>query len=322
MGFDGVIISDALDMGAVADHFEPLTLARMAIEAGVNLILMPVDTSSPEGLAALDQYIADLAALVDDGTIPVELLDASVLHILRLKEQHGLLEAHDGSDLDERIAHALETVGSEEHHAIEASLASRALTLVKNENDLLPLQIGDEKTLILVPLDNEVQSAIYAVETLKREGKLPESAEVSVAAYSTFSKADLEDVKHLIAVSATYKQSEMDPWTKAGAYSLLLDKVIDAVHEAGGDVTLVSAQLPYDAERYHDADAVVIAWYAKGMNEDLLTLEGTPLSYGANLPIALTQILSDGIFPGKLPIKLPNVDADGQFVEEALLPAA
>ena len=84
----------------------------------------------------------------------------------------------------------------------------------------------------------------------------------------------------------------------------------------------MSAQLPYDAERYHDADAVVIAWYAKGMNEDLLTLEGTPLSYGANLPIALTQILSDGIFPGKLPIKLPNVDADGQFVEEALLPAA
>ena len=315
MGFDGVIISDAMNMDAVAKHFEPLTLARMAIEAGVNIILMPVDTSSPEGLAALDQYIAELATMVDEGTIPAELVDDSVLRILKLKEKHGLLDSYDGSDLDGRVAHALETVGSKEHHAVEAELAERALTLVKNENGLLPLQIEEEKTLILVPFDSEVQSAGYAVETLKSEGKLPESADVSAVSYSTFSKADLENVKHLIAVSAIYGAKEMDPWTKDGSYSLLLDKVIDAVHEAGGDVTLVSAQLPYDAERYHSADAVVIAWYAKGMTEDLLTLEGTPLSYGVNLPAALTQILGDGVFPGRLPVKLPNVDADGQLAE-------
>ena len=323
MGFDGVIISDAMNMDAVAEHFEPLTLARMAIEAGVNVILTPVDTAAPEGLAALDQYIADLAAMVDEGTIPAELVDDSVLRVLKLKEKHGLLERYDGSGLDGRIAHALETVGSEEHHALESELAGRALTLAKNENSLLPLHIAEDKTLILVPFDSEVQSAVYAVETLKSTGKLPESADVSAVSYTDFSKADLEDVKHLIAVSAIYGAKEMDPWTKDGAYSLLLDKVIDAVHEAGGDVTLVSAQLPYDAERYHTVDAVVIAWFAKGMTEDLLTLEGTPLSYGANLPAALTQILSaDGVFPGKLPVKLPNVDTDGQLAEETLTPAA
>ena len=323
MGFDGVIISDAMNMDAIAKHFEPLAVAQMAIEAGVNIILMPVDTSTPEGLAALDAYISDLAALVDEGTIPLERVDDSVLRVLRLKEAHGLLTSYDGGDLDGRVARALETVGSEEHHAIEAELAARALTLVKNENQLLPLRIAEEKTLILVPFDSEVQSAEYAVETLKSEEKLPETADIQAVSYSAFSKADLENVKHLVAVSAIYGAREMDPWTKDGAYSLLLDKVIAAVHEAGGDVTIVSAQLPYDAERYRDADAVVIAWYAKGMTEDIRTLEETPLSYGVNLPAALMQILNaEGVFPGKLPVKLPDVDADGQFAEEALTPAA
>ena len=317
MDFDGVIISDAMNMDAIARHFEPLTVAQKAIEAGVNIILMPVDTSAVDGLAALDQYISDLAALVDEGTIPLARVNDSVLRTLRLKEKHGLLEPYDGSDLDGRVAHALETVGSEAHHAIEAGLAARALTLIKNERELLPLQIRDEKTLILVPLDSEVQSAVYAAETLKSEGKLPEAADVRAVSYSAFSKADLENVRHLIAVSAIYGAREMDPWTKDGAYSLLLDKVIDAVHEAGGDVTIVSAQLPYDAERFQDADAVVIAWYAKGMTEDIRALEQTPLSYGPNLPAALMQILNpEGVFPGTLPIKLPDVDADGQFVEQ------
>ena len=68
---------------------------------------------------------------------------------------------------------------------------------------------------------------------------------------------------------------------------------------------------------------MVIAWYAKGMPEDIRALEETPLSYGANLPVALTQILSaDGVFPGRLPIRLPNVDADGQYTEAESLPLA
>ncbi len=316
MGFDGVIISDAMNMGAIVQHFEPLTAAQLAIEAGVDVILMPVSTSSSGGLAALDQYIADIAAMADGGTIPVETVNDSVLRVLKLKEKHGLLEPYDSGNLDERIANASETVGSDEHHAIEAELAARALTLVKNRNNLLPLQIEDEKTLILVPYDSEVESAVYAVEMLQSKEKLSETADIQAVPYSAFSKADLSDVKHLIAVSATYSEREMDPWTKDGAYSLLLDKVIAEVHNAGGDVTLVSAQLPYDAERYQGADAVVIAWFAKGMAEDPRTVEGPPISYGVNLPAALMQILDpNGSFPGKLPVDLPNVDEDGHFTD-------
>ena len=317
MGFDGVITSDSMQMDAIAKHFDPLVAAQTAIDAGVNILLMPVDTRTPKGLAALEQYIHDVAELVDKGKIPVEKVDDSVLRILRLKEKHGLLEPYDSGDLESRVKNALETVGSAEHHRIEAELAARAVTLVKNAKGLLPLRIGKEKTLILVPYDSEVQSAVYAAETLQSEGKLSRSASIRAVSYSGFSKAELDDVKHLIVVSATYGMNEIDPWTKDGAYSLLVDKLIDAVHEAGGDVTIVSAQLPYDASRYDKADAVVLTWFAKGMTSDPRTAEGAPTSYGVNLPAALMQILSrDGVFPGKLPVNVPQLDEDGHFTDQ------
>ena len=99
MGFDGVILTDAMEMDAIAKNFDPMDAARLAINAGVDILLMPVDPGKmvdQEGLAKLDQYIADLAALVDNGTISMERVDESVLRILALKDKHGLLDAYDG----------------------------------------------------------------------------------------------------------------------------------------------------------------------------------------------------------------------------------
>ena len=50
-------MTDAMNMDAIAAHFDPVDAARLAIEAGVDLILMPVEASTPEGLSALVQYI-------------------------------------------------------------------------------------------------------------------------------------------------------------------------------------------------------------------------------------------------------------------------
>ena len=64
------------------------------------------------------------------------------------------------------------------------------------------------------------------------------------------------------------------------------------------------------------ADAIVLAWYAKGMTEDPRSANGAPASYGPNLPAAFMQILDpEGSFPGKLPINVPDVDSDGAFTD-------
>lgn len=78
MGFQGVIITDALQMQAVTDHYGTGEIAVKAIKAGVDLLLCPQNF----------QTAADaLLKAVENGEITEKRLDESVLRILTLKEQ-------------------------------------------------------------------------------------------------------------------------------------------------------------------------------------------------------------------------------------------
>lgn len=81
LGFDGVVMTDALNMGAV-EAIDPGRLAVQAVLAGVDILLVPPDL----GVA----YRA-LTSAVERGEISPERLDRSVLRILRLKERLGQL---------------------------------------------------------------------------------------------------------------------------------------------------------------------------------------------------------------------------------------
>ena len=326
MGFDGVILTDAMEMDAIAKNFDPMDAARLAIQAGVDILLMPVDpgtTTDREGLAKLDRYIADLAALTDNGTIPMERVDESVLRILALKEKHGLLDAYDGSKLDERVANALATVGSAEHHATEWEIAGRAVTLVKNDNDLLPLTGETQKIAVLTAYDNEVMSLEYAVNRLMDEEKLPDGAEVTVTSIQKKTLEEclplIEGMDHVIAVSEAGSLAGMNPNTNA--YSELLDALMERVHSNGGTFTVLSASLPYDAARYTKADAFAIAWNARGMSEDPRDTDGPVRQFGASMPAALYLMLSPGAaFTGKLPVNIPAMDENYQYADGVLYP--
>ena len=82
LGYDGVIVTDALGMGAIARHYSSGEAAVLAIQAGADLLLNPKNL--PEAFAAVK-------SAVEDGTISPERLDESVLRILTLKENYGLL---------------------------------------------------------------------------------------------------------------------------------------------------------------------------------------------------------------------------------------
>ena len=81
LGFDGVVMTDALNMGAVGSIPER-ELVVDAVLAGVDIILIPPSLTS--ATSALTDAVAD-------GTISQERLDQSVTRVLRLKEQLGLL---------------------------------------------------------------------------------------------------------------------------------------------------------------------------------------------------------------------------------------
>ena len=326
MGFEGVVITDALNMDAIDKHFERLDTAKLAIEAGADILLMPVDTSTEEGILDLDRYIADVTKLVEDGTISRDKVDAAVLRILTLKEGKGLLDAYDGSDLEQRAAAAASFVGSPANHETEWRIAKKAVTLVKNDNNLLPLTREGQKVAVLTAYDNETLAMDYAVGRLRDEGKLAKDTAVSIHSIQgmTFDQVKplLEGQDHVVVVSEITRAAALDPAQTAGAYSALLDRIIETVHSGGGTVTVLSAQLPYDAARYPTADAILIAWSSKGMSEDPRNpANGAVKQYGPNMPAALYLALSPDESPaGKLPVNLPALDDGYRYSDRILYP--
>ena len=325
MGFDGVIITDAMDMDAIARHFGVLDASRLAIEAGADILLMPVDTSTREGMDALEKLIRDLAALVENGTISRAKVDAAVTRILALKERKGLLTPYNSSELEDRVKQAVAFVGSTDNHAVEWGLAKRSITLLKNERGVLPLAAAEQSTLVLTMYNNEVMSMNYALARLREDGKLRLDAKVDVR--STQGK-DAETVlgwttpyDHIVCITETGSLAAMDPQQEKGAYSALLDRVIETVHTNGGDVTILSASLPYDAARYQAADAIVLAWSARGMSEDPRSAAKGVTQYGPNLPAALYLLFAQDESPeGKLPVAIQALDGAYGFSGRVLYP--
>ena len=81
LGFQGVIVTDALEMNAIKNHFTPAESAVAALRAGVDVLLMPSNLR-----AAFDGVVQ----AVEDGTLSEERLNESVRRILTLKQKAGL----------------------------------------------------------------------------------------------------------------------------------------------------------------------------------------------------------------------------------------
>ena len=82
LGFDGVVMTDSLQMEAVSDHYGSGEAALKALGAGVDMLLCPAD---------LAEAVETLEHAAQMGTLSEERLNESVLRILSLKEARGLL---------------------------------------------------------------------------------------------------------------------------------------------------------------------------------------------------------------------------------------
>ncbi len=83
LGFDGVVITDSMSMGAITNYYSPGEAAVMAVNAGCDMLL------KPENFQEAYQGIVDA---LDDGSLTQERLDESVRRILLCKIEHGVID--------------------------------------------------------------------------------------------------------------------------------------------------------------------------------------------------------------------------------------
>jgi len=136
-GYKGLIITDALNMGAVASRYKAGELDKKAFAAGNDIMLFSQGVS--DGKKLIQQAI-------DNGEIPQSRIEESVKKILLTKYYLGLPNFKKIS-----TNNINNDLNNESHAQLSEKLYASALTLLKNDQKLLPLQKNE--TVYYVPLE-------------------------------------------------------------------------------------------------------------------------------------------------------------------------
>ncbi|MGM9920973.1 MAG: glycoside hydrolase family 3 N-terminal domain-containing protein [Bhargavaea sp.] len=271
MGYDGLIFTDALNMQAIADHFGPVDAVIKAIQAGTDIVLMPV------GLETVANGVYDA---VRSGEISEERIEASVERILKLKLERGILKEENPQPVEEKIANALEVVGSDEHKAVERAVAERSVTLVKNE-DVLPLAPNTDDQIIVV-------GNTY-IDDLYNAVKAKHANTVLIKASAPLTEAQLAQVRDAKAVIAGTVTSTV---SQRSATSPQMRMVNQLITETETPVIGVGIRNPYDIMAYPNTDAYLAQYSFR------------PASFKATASILFGEVAPTGT----LPITIPGAD--------------
>jgi beta-N-acetylhexosaminidase len=137
LGFDGLIAADSLGMNALDVAYGITNTVALAVDAGVDLLLFGADPGHTP--VEQDWAFDHLLARMETGQLTEARLDESVRRILQTKAKYGLLRP-DPTLTEAPSAEALaQAIRTPDHLALTARVSEEALSIAKNEADLLPL---------------------------------------------------------------------------------------------------------------------------------------------------------------------------------------
>lgn len=311
MGFDGIVVTDAMNMAGITDSWNSVEAVVNSINAGVDMICMPCELSCLADLKNLDKIIDGVISAVNSGKIPMSRINDAVERILTVKVNNGILGwSADNYSLEQ----AEKTVGCKGNRDKEREIASAAVTVVQNKNNTLPLRITkNSKVLMFVPYDNEKSQMIMGWNRAKQAGLIPSSAQVEVVRFNSSTtlstyKSKIQWADTLIFNSEITRAARMNGRSWESSFIL---SAVDYAEGLGKTTVIQSVDKPYDVQSYPYADAVIAVYGCKGSSVDPTeALTGGVVTsqnaYGPNIVAGIEVILGVYGARGKLPVNIPQ----------------
>ena len=284
MGFRGLLVTDAMTMGAVSRRYgatEPLVLAVLA---GADILLMPKDVTTA---------IATIEQAVTEGRITRSRIDESVRRILRAKVQAGL---HRGRLVD---LNAIDTiVNVPGHAAIAQTVAERSITLAR-DNGLVPLPSGRVLVLTYAGPADRLAGRVFndEIERSRRRVRTISVDDRTTAAELAGIRALMDSVDVTIASMYVAPSDDAESVGTGSAFGALIEEA----SKAGRKIVGISFGSPYLLGAFPSIPAYMLAWGP------------APVSQLA----AARALLGINAIGGKLPVSLPPVHRIGEGTARA-----
>lgn len=280
LGFQGLIVTDALEMGGVAKGFAGGEAAVRALEAGADVLLMPPD---PEAA------IRAVARAVREKRLTEARLDQSLVRWFNAKQRLGLDRRREVA-----VEELEEILDSPEANASAQAVAQKAVTLLRNQNQALPLRPAEGACAVLLAENRyHPQGLVFAEEFSRRDAgatvvlldPLMPQPELDAAA------AQFGGCAKIVAAAFTSVASYRDGDVLPAGYPAFVESLL----ASGKPVVLVSLGNPYLLRRFGQ-----VAGY-------LATYSPVPPSESAAVRVLFGEIQPEG----KLPVTIPGLAKPG-----------
>jgi beta-N-acetylhexosaminidase len=272
--FGGMVVTDALNMGALVNTYGPGESAVKAFVAGSDLLLMPTDPRSA---------IEAMMEAVTSGRITRARLDASLRRVLETKARLGLFRRRT-VNLDSLPY----MVGRRAHRDTALAVSARSLVLVRDTLGLLDsLRAGPRPLAVVTYADaNTPQNGATLLAELARRGYRVTSFRLSAASgpASYDSAAALVTASRMVLFAPSIRVAA---WRGAIGLPEPLVRIIDASGRERPTM-LVSFGTPYLLSQVPRVPGYMIAWTANPLTEE-----------------AVAAALAGAAISGRLPIELP-----------------
>jgi beta-N-acetylhexosaminidase len=274
LGFQGLVVTDALDMGALVSAYGAGEAAVLALAAGADLLLQPAGAANA---------VNAIVRAVESGRITEERLDRSVRRVLALKQRLGLFERRT-VPLDGVSGN----VGNAAHWQIAREVAARSIVLLKDSGGTLDALRRSPTKVTLVTYAEELN--LTAGVALAAELRAAGHTVTAFRLWPASGPASFDSVRALVAGGAVPVFAiavRPTPWRGTVGMPAALAGLVRETARARPTV-LVSLGSPYLVTQAPEPAVYLIAWSA------------TPASEWA-----VARALSGAAIGGRLPIRVP-----------------
>jgi beta-N-acetylhexosaminidase len=286
LGFQGLIVTDSMGMGGIVAHFDLADAALRAVKAGADIILNPADA---------DSVIASIVQAVKRNEIPEVRINASAERVLRAKLQLGLFVERftDLDSIDQWVA-------SPRSQETALAAAANALTLLRNQKQLIPLPSAADKRILYIVMttdeDRTTAGRVLAAELQDRarrtEMAVIDSRSSDEEIKSILDKASQSDViiAGLFIRPRSYRGSIALPGPAEKLMLQMLDKDLPLI--------VVSFGNPYFLLTYQQIGIYLLGW-------------GDYRNSVVSQRAVARALFGEAEIKGKLPVSFPGLYSRG-----------
>jgi beta-N-acetylhexosaminidase len=290
LGFDGMIVTDALDMSGLTIYFEPGEAAVRSLLAGADVLLKPPDA---------DAAIRGVREAVGAGRLTERRIEESARRVLAAKFDLGLVR--------QRLAPLEEidtVVSSAEAQRLAQQIADRAFTVVRDDARLVPAPppVSADARLFVLAVTNGEDRLFVAqpfAATLARAGRRVEVAVLDERSSEKEVEKALERARGAALVVAALYGRVRTGQANSGALPEPGRRALDKLVERGGPLVAVSFGNPYLLQSFPKLKTYAVAY------GDMPSLQRA----------AARALLGQIDVTGRLPITLPNLYARGTGIQ-------